>query len=188
MADIHYFIAIRIAIRLFVWATTSAVGASAFHGPLRHVPSGIKCFSRSISQRSDLFIDPVSLNSGQFSLLITTDGKYVRSMGRSSRRRKYPTMQQSPGSGNEADDAATYQSAVRNTGLAVSAAIAFGIGIGVVLGVPKAIEYFSGYVVEESLSVDNLFVFILLFEVRSSPTRAISFRGGVSPTLSVRAA
>jgi hypothetical protein len=74
-------------------------------------------------------------------------------------------MQQSPGNLDEADEAATYQTAIRNTGLAVSAAVAFGIGIGAVLGVPKAIEFFSGYVVEESLSVDNLFVFILLFEV-----------------------
>jgi TerC family integral membrane protein len=72
-------------------------------------------------------------------------------------------MQQSPNSGKE-DDAATYQTAIKNTGLAVSAAVAFGIGIGAVFGLPKAIEFFSGYVVEESLSVDNLFVFILLFE------------------------
>lgn len=73
-------------------------------------------------------------------------------------------MQQSPNSGNEVDEAVTYQTAIRNTGLAVSAAVAFGIGVGAVLGVPKAVEFFSGYVVEESLSVDNLFVFILLFE------------------------
>ena len=49
----------------------------------------------------------------------------------------------------------------------MASAVAFGVGVGGVLGLPKALEFFTGYVVEESLSVDNLFVFILLFEVLS---------------------
>jgi len=36
-------------------------------------------------------------------------------------------------------------------------------GIYEVLGVDKALQFFAGYVVELSLSVDNLFVFLLLF-------------------------
>jgi len=45
----------------------------------------------------------------------------------------------------------------------VSLAVAFGIGIGFTMGRQSALEFFAGYVVEEALSVDNLFVFILIF-------------------------
>ena len=45
----------------------------------------------------------------------------------------------------------------------VSLAILFGIGIGFVMGREPALEFFAGYVVEEALSVDNLFVFIVIF-------------------------
>lgn len=45
----------------------------------------------------------------------------------------------------------------------VSLAIIFGLGIGVFGGWEHAADYFAAYVVEESLSVDNLFVFLMLF-------------------------
>ena len=45
----------------------------------------------------------------------------------------------------------------------VALAIIFGVGIGVTLGREPALEFFAGYVVEEALSVDNLFVFIVIF-------------------------
>lgn len=45
----------------------------------------------------------------------------------------------------------------------ISLAIAFGIGIGFVMGRQSALEFFAGYLVEEALSVDNLFVFIMIF-------------------------
>eukprot|EP00292_Cryptomonas_paramecium_P007767 CAMPEP_0113688972 /NCGR_PEP_ID=MMETSP0038_2-20120614/16863_1 /TAXON_ID=2898 /ORGANISM="Cryptomonas paramecium" /LENGTH=345 /DNA_ID=CAMNT_0000609907 /DNA_START=406 /DNA_END=1440 /DNA_ORIENTATION=- /assembly_acc=CAM_ASM_000170 len=64
---------------------------------------------------------------------------------------------------------AYYRSALRDTALAISAAIAFGIGIGYFLGGEKAMQFFTGYVVEESLAIDNLFVFILLFEFFKVP-------------------
>jgi len=37
------------------------------------------------------------------------------------------------------------------------------IGVYVTLGEQKALEFFTGYVIEKSLSVDNLFVFLLIF-------------------------
>ena len=40
---------------------------------------------------------------------------------------------------------------------------AFGVGIYIVQGASQAIDYFSGYLIELSLSVDNLFVFLLIF-------------------------
>src|SRR6185369_14549404 len=45
----------------------------------------------------------------------------------------------------------------------VSLALAFNAGIYALLGKTKALEFFTGYVIEKSLSVDNLFVFIMIF-------------------------
>jgi tellurite resistance protein TerC len=45
----------------------------------------------------------------------------------------------------------------------VSLAFAFNVWIYFNLGPTKALEFFTGYLIEESLSVDNLFVFILIF-------------------------
>lgn len=61
-------------------------------------------------------------------------------------------------------DGDPYSSALTNTALAVSGAIAFGAGINQFMGAEKAVQFFAGYVVELSLSVDNLFVFLLLFD------------------------
>ena len=62
------------------------------------------------------------------------------------------------------DEVDTYAEALKNTGIMVGLAAAFGAGIFAVKGVDSAFEYAAGYLVEESLSVDNLFVFILLFD------------------------
>jgi len=64
-----------------------------------------------------------------------------------------------------------FQTALRETGVAVGAATLFGVGIGSFLGTDKAIEYFTGYLLEESLSVDNLFVFLLLFDYFQVPNK-----------------
>jgi len=45
----------------------------------------------------------------------------------------------------------------------VGLAIAFNIGVYFLLGKVKALEFLTGYLIEESLSVDNLFVFIMIF-------------------------
>ena len=45
----------------------------------------------------------------------------------------------------------------------IGLALAFNYGIYVFLGKEKAIEFLTGYVIEKSLSIDNLFVFIMLF-------------------------
>jgi hypothetical protein len=60
---------------------------------------------------------------------------------------------------------------VRGGGLAaiVSLAGAFGLGIWGTLGGEKAAEYFTGYILEQSLSIDNLFVFILIFKYFKTP-------------------
>ena len=45
----------------------------------------------------------------------------------------------------------------------ISLALVFNYGIYVFMGKEKAIEFLTGYVIEKSLSIDNLFVFIMLF-------------------------
>lgn len=45
----------------------------------------------------------------------------------------------------------------------VSLALTFNVGIYALLGKTKALEFFTGYIIEKSLSVDNLFVFIMIF-------------------------
>lgn len=52
------------------------------------------------------------------------------------------------------------------------------------LGADKALQFFAGYVVELSLSVDNLFVFLLLFkffQVTFSEYTGVSFRHPTVP-------
>ena len=45
----------------------------------------------------------------------------------------------------------------------IGLAVIFNIGVYFLLGKVKAIEFLTGYLIEESLSVDNLFVFIMIF-------------------------
>jgi tellurite resistance protein TerC len=45
----------------------------------------------------------------------------------------------------------------------VSSALLFDVGIYFYCGEQKALEFLSGYFIEESLSIDNLFVFLLIF-------------------------
>lgn len=51
----------------------------------------------------------------------------------------------------------------------VSIALAFNAGVYYYLGQQKAIEFLTGYIIEESLSVDNLFVFLVLFKYFKIP-------------------
>jgi len=45
----------------------------------------------------------------------------------------------------------------------ISLALIFNYGIYIFMGKEKALEFLTGYLIEKSLSVDNLFVFIMLF-------------------------
>ncbi|MBU6366407.1 MAG: TerC family protein [Gemmatimonadetes bacterium] len=45
----------------------------------------------------------------------------------------------------------------------VSLAAAFGVWVGAAMGRQAMLEFYSGYLIEQALSVDNLFVFILIF-------------------------
>jgi tellurite resistance protein TerC len=51
----------------------------------------------------------------------------------------------------------------------VSLALVFGAGVWWRFGAKTGIEFYTGYLVEESLSVDNLFVFVVLFRTLGIP-------------------
>lgn len=51
----------------------------------------------------------------------------------------------------------------------VSLALVFNAGVYYFMGQQKAIEFLTGYIIEESLSVDNLFVFLVLFKYFKIP-------------------
>ena len=59
--------------------------------------------------------------------------------------------------------------AIRMTIVWISIAVLFGIFVLFTLGTDKAIEFYTGYIVEESMSIDNLFVFILIFSIFKIP-------------------
>ena len=51
----------------------------------------------------------------------------------------------------------------------VAVAVVFGIGFGIVAGWEFGAQYFTGYIVEKSLSVDNLFVFVIIMSTFAVP-------------------
>jgi tellurite resistance protein TerC len=65
--------------------------------------------------------------------------------------------------------AVEYREAVAWSVFYVGIALAFGVVFGVVAGWEPAAEYFAGYVVEKSLSVDNLFVFVTIMSTFAVP-------------------
>jgi tellurite resistance protein TerC len=57
-------------------------------------------------------------------------------------------------------------------GVWMSLAVLFGAGVIVFLSAEKGLQFFTGYLLEQSLSVDNMFVFILIFSYfRIEPRR-----------------
>ncbi len=71
----------------------------------------------------------------------------------------------------------------------VSVAIAFGVVFGLIAGWDFGAEYFAGYIVEKSLSVDNLFVFVVIMSTFAVPAehqqRILTF--GILLALGMRA-
>jgi tellurite resistance protein TerC len=53
----------------------------------------------------------------------------------------------------------------------IAVALLFGVGMWVLAGPQRGGEYFAGYIIEKSLSVDNVFVFALIFSYFAVPAR-----------------
>ena len=62
-----------------------------------------------------------------------------------------------------------FRSAVLATVLYTLGALLWGVGIGLFLGWNWSGEYFAGYILERSLSIDNLFVFVVIFAAFAVP-------------------
>jgi tellurite resistance protein TerC len=71
----------------------------------------------------------------------------------------------------------------------VGVAIAFGVVFGIIASWDFGAEYFAGYIVEKSLSVDNLFVFVVIMSTFAVPAehqqRVLTF--GILAALVMRA-
>lgn len=65
----------------------------------------------------------------------------------------------------------TFKESMAWTVIWVSLAMVFNLGIAHYMGDAKALEFFTGYVIEKSLSVDNVFVFALLFSYFAVPAQ-----------------
>ncbi len=71
----------------------------------------------------------------------------------------------------------------------IAVALAFGVVFGMVAGWDLGAQYFAGYLVEKSLSVDNLFVFVIIMSTFAVPPahqqRVLAF--GIVAALALRA-
>jgi tellurite resistance protein TerC len=72
----------------------------------------------------------------------------------------------------------------------VCAALLFGVVFGLIAGWNPAAQYFAGYIVEKSLSVDNLFVFLIIMSTFAVPDehQAKVLTIGIVAALALRAA
>lgn len=61
------------------------------------------------------------------------------------------------------DKAIPVKSALRWSAFWIGLALVFNVFVWLTMGKTKALEFFTAYLIEESLSVDNLFVFIMIF-------------------------
>jgi tellurite resistance protein TerC len=53
----------------------------------------------------------------------------------------------------------------------IALALLFGLGVSQFMGREAGLEYFAGYLIEKALSVDNIFVFVLIFSFFRVPPR-----------------
>ena len=65
----------------------------------------------------------------------------------------------------------TFRESMAWTVVWISLALLFNLGVWHFAGSAKALEFFTGYVIEKSLSVDNVFVFALLFSYFAVPAQ-----------------
>ena len=63
----------------------------------------------------------------------------------------------------------SFRQAARNSVIWISLALLFNVGLYFWAGPTKALEFLTGYLIEYSLSVDNIFVFVLIFSSFAVP-------------------
>ena len=82
-----------------------------------------------------------------------------------------------------------FREALRWSLFYIAVALLFGVGFGLIAGWDLGTQYFAGYVVEKSLSVDNLFVFVIIISAFAVPAeqqpKALTI--GIAIALALRA-
>jgi tellurite resistance protein TerC len=69
------------------------------------------------------------------------------------------------------DEELTFKDAMTRVGVWVSLALLFGVGVWHYMGSEKGMEYFTGYVIELSLSMDNVFIIAIIFSYFAVPMK-----------------
>ena len=69
------------------------------------------------------------------------------------------------------DEPVSIKEALYWTGIWIVLALIFGIGVYYYMGSQTALDYYTGYLIEKSLSVDNIFVFLLVFTYFKVPDK-----------------
>jgi tellurite resistance protein TerC len=64
---------------------------------------------------------------------------------------------------NRRDHQITFQEAMRRSGIWIGLALLFAVGVYLWRGPEVGMQFLTGYLIEESLSVDNLFVILMIF-------------------------
>jgi len=77
----------------------------------------------------------------------------------------------------------TFKESIAWTVVWVTLALLFNLGVAHYMGDQKGLEFFTGYVIEKSLSVDNVFVFALLFSYFAAPTKIMIARMTSAPRM-----
>ncbi|KAI4349227.1 hypothetical protein L6164_009844 [Bauhinia variegata] len=115
---------------------------------------------------------PISCSKGidQEHHLSASEGKRVSAQPRDDNNNNGTSRNQaSVNNSQESQGHGSYITSARTVALWVCTSVAFGIGLGFKDGIGKASEFFAGYILEQSLSVDNLFVFVMIFKYFKVP-------------------
>jgi tellurite resistance protein TerC len=72
---------------------------------------------------------------------------------------------------NKKNEEISIKKSIKLTIFYIGVALAFGVWVGYEFGREKAIEYYTGFFVEKSLSIDNVFVFALIFTFLGIPLK-----------------
>lgn len=127
-----------------------------FHGRIRQKYKKHNSYAASTWRRQVTVDDASSLDAGS-------------SAESSSSSPTHPEGRKPPFSVTLEEEDYSYKEAVVRTLGWVGASILFGSILWALAGPTTGEEFFAGYLVEQSLSVDNLFVFLLLFEYFKVP-------------------
>jgi len=120
--------------------------------------------SIALRLQSDKWIDLTKTSSPKTSSTLLKDGTDLEDSATTTTSVMKPNM-----FGNNEEDASIYKTAIRRTIFWVGAAITYGFLLIFVAGPETSGEFYAGYLLEQSLSIDNLLVFLLLFEYFKVP-------------------